>query len=53
MEYGVDFRTCPVGVHCMHGKMEREIQQIKKSMAKELDNRHLSNEMENPGVANR
>jgi hypothetical protein len=42
VEYGVEFRTCPVGAHYMHGKVERKIQQIKKSMAKELDNRRLS-----------
>ena len=41
VEYGVNFKVCPVGVHYMHGKVERKIQQIKKSMVKELDNRRL------------
>ena len=42
VEYGVNFKVCPVGAHYMHGKVERKIQQIKKSMVKELDNRRLS-----------
>ena len=42
VEYGVDFNVCPVGAHYMHGKVERKIQQIKKSMIRELDNRRLS-----------
>ena len=28
-EYGVEFKTCPVGAHYVHGKVERKIQQIK------------------------
>ena len=42
VEYGVEFETCPVGAHYMHGKVERKIQQIKKSIFKELNNRRLS-----------
>ena len=42
VEYGVNFKVCPVGTHYMHGKVERKIQQIKKSMFKELDTRRLS-----------
>ena len=38
----MDLKTCPVGGHYMHGKVERKIQQIKKSIAKELENRRLS-----------
>ena len=42
VEYGVNFKVCPVRAHYMHGKVERKIQQIKKSMVKVLDNRRLS-----------
>ena len=42
VESGVEFETCPVGAHYVHGKVERKIQQIKKSLLKELDNRRLS-----------
>ena len=42
VEYGVEFKPCPVGAHYMHGKVERKIQQIKKSINKELNNHHLS-----------
>ena len=35
IQYAVDFRTCPTGAHYIHGKVERKIQQIKKSMVKE------------------
>ena len=31
-EYGVDFRTCPVGAHYMNGKAERKIQHVQRSM---------------------
>ena len=31
VEYGVDFSTCPVGAHYVHGRVERKIQDIKKS----------------------
>ena len=31
-EYGVEFEVCPVGAHYMHGKVERKIQQVKKSI---------------------
>lgn len=42
VEYGVEFETCPVGAHYVHGKVERKIQEIKKSIHKTLDNRRLS-----------
>ena len=32
-ECGVDFKTCPVGAHFVHGRVERKIQQIKQSLA--------------------
>ena len=41
-EYGVEFKTCPVGAHYVHGKVERKIQQIKQSFEKSLDKRRLS-----------
>ena len=31
-EYGVDFRTCPVGAHYMNGKAERKIYHVQRSM---------------------
>ena len=42
VEYGVDFETCPVGAHYVHGKIERKIQQIKTSIEKTLYNQRLS-----------
>ena len=42
IEFGVKFDPCPVGAHYVHGKVERKIQQIKKSIKRELNNRHLS-----------
>ena len=42
VEYGVEFTTCPVGAHNYHGKVERKIQQIKKSLAKHVNNKRLS-----------
>ena len=37
-EYGIEFETCPVGGHNIHGKVERKIQHVKSSMSKHLDN---------------
>ena len=31
-EYGAEFDVCPVGAHCMHGKVERKIRQVKRSI---------------------
>ncbi len=42
VEHGVDFKTCPVGAHNVHGKVERKIQTIKKSFAKTIRNNRLS-----------
>lgn len=33
-EYGVEFKTCPPGGHNVHGKVERKIQEIKRSINK-------------------
>ena len=41
-EYGVEYEVCPIGAHYMHGKVERKIQQIKKSITKEIGNKRLS-----------
>ena len=42
VEHGVDFETCPVGAHYYHGKVERKIQEVKKSLVKNVSNRRLS-----------
>ena len=42
VEYGVNCEPCPVGAHYAHGKVERKIQQVQKSMEKELCNKRLS-----------
>ena len=31
-QYGIEFKPCPVGAHYVNGKVERKIQQIKKSL---------------------
>ena len=41
-EYGVEFRTCPVGAHYVHGKAERKIQSMKKSLRKRIAETRLS-----------
>ena len=41
-KYGVGFEVCPVGAHYMHGKVERKIQQIKKSITINMENNRLS-----------
>ena len=41
-EYGVEFHPCPVGAHYYHGKVERKIREIRKSIEKELGNQRLS-----------
>ena len=42
IEHGVEFKTCPVGAHYVHGKVERKIQTIKRSFAKVIKNNRLS-----------
>ena len=32
LEYGVEYTACPVGAHYVHGKVERKIQHVKKSL---------------------
>ena len=41
-EYGVDFRTCPVGAHYVHGKVERKIQHVKESLVRSMSNEKIS-----------
>ena len=38
----IDFETCPVGGHNMHGKVERKIKEVKKSIKKTMLNERLS-----------
>ena len=42
VEHGVEYITCPVGAHYVHGKVERKIQSIKRSFSKILNNNRLS-----------
>ena len=42
VQFGIEFKTCPVGAYYIHGKVERKIQQIKKSIEKELNGTCLS-----------
>ena len=37
----VEFQTCPVGGHNMHGKVERRIRHIKESLEKSISNERL------------
>ena len=41
-EHGVDFRPCPVGAHYIHGKVERKIREVKKSVQVRVHNERLS-----------
>ena len=41
-EYGISFEACPVGAHYVHGRVERKIQQVKKSIEKEVALQRLS-----------
>ena len=41
-EYGVQFETCPVGAHYMHGKVERKIRHVRESFSKCLCKDRLS-----------
>ena len=42
IEYGVQFFTCPVGSHYVHGKVERKIRDVRMSIQKHLCNQRLS-----------
>jgi hypothetical protein len=41
-QYGVDFSPCPVGAHYVHGKVERKIREVKKSVDIHVHNQRLS-----------
>ena len=41
-EHGVDFAPCPVGAHYVHGKVERKIQEVKKSVDIHVRNQKLN-----------
>ena len=41
-EYDVDYSPCPVGAHYVHGKVERKIQEVKKSVNICVQNERLS-----------
>ena len=40
--YGIDFKTCPMGAHYVHGKVKRKIQEIKRSLMKNVNKNRLS-----------
>ena len=42
MEYGTQYSVCPVGAHYVHGKVERKIREIKKSVDIHVHNERLS-----------
>ena len=42
VEHGIEFQLCPVGAHYVHGKVERKIQTIKKSLVKCVEKNRLS-----------
>ena len=42
VEYGVNFKVCPVGAHYTHGKVERKIRSIKESIVKNVGKNRLS-----------
>ena len=41
-EFGVDFETCPVGAHYVHGRVERKIKHVQESFLKASDKQRLS-----------
>ena len=41
-EYGTEFTPCPVGAHYVHGKVERKIQEVRKSVNIHVHNERLS-----------
>ena len=41
-EYGANFETCPVGAHNVHGKVERKIREIERSLARNMNKQRLS-----------
>ena len=41
-EYGVDFNPCPVGAHYFHGRVERKIREVRKSVQIAVQKEKLS-----------
>ena len=41
-EYGIEFQTCPVGGHNVHGRVERKIRHIQESIDKKCSKERLS-----------
>ena len=41
-EFGINYEPCPVGAHYVHGKVERKIKEVKRSIEKSLENKRLS-----------
>ena len=41
-EFGIDFKTCPVGGHNFHGKAERKIKTVQDTINKSMHNSRLS-----------
>ena len=41
-EFGIEFKTCPVGGHNYHGKVERKIKTVQESISKSTHNVRLS-----------
>ena len=35
--YGVEFETCPVGAHYMHGNVERKTRHVQESFMKVIE----------------
>ena len=42
MEHGLEYKLCPVGAHYTHGKVERKIREVKKSVSIHVQNERLS-----------
>ena len=41
-EYGVNFETCPIEAHYVHGKVNRKIREINRSLARKMNKQRLS-----------
>lgn len=41
-EFGVDFETCPIGAHYVHGRVERKIKHVQESFLKATEKQRLS-----------
>ena len=41
MNYGIQYTPCPAGAHYQHGKVERKIREVKKSVKINVQNARL------------